>query len=233
MTSKKAMPRRKVTAISAQASSRGPKVDAPKADNSASTTMGRPRSVESEQAILAAAWCLLQHNNASKISIEAIAREAGVGKTTIYRWWPNKTAILVDAFLAQIEPSILFPKAETATEALVLQMKSVVRALSSDAGRIVAEIIAEGQRDSDALDSFRDRFLNIRRDAARQIILQGIEAGEFDPNLNTDVAMDILYGPIYYRLLVRHLPLDEAFSTQLSHLVIPCLAASSNSPQKL
>ncbi len=176
---------------------------------------GRPRSVESKQAILTAAWQLLRRYSVRKLSIEAIAREAGVGKTTIYRWWPSKAAVVIDAFLAQVEACLPFPEAKTAAESLALQMQQVVKIMSGDVGRIVAQIIAEGQCDSEALESFCDRFLNPRRDAARQVILQGIKSGEFAPDLDPDLAMDILYGPIYYRLLVKHLPLDETFAAAL------------------
>ena len=191
------------------------------------SSIGRPRSVESEQAILAAAWQLLQKMNVRKISVEAIAREAGVGKTTIYRWWPSKAAVIVDAFLAQVEAVLPFPEMETATEALKQQMARLVDVFRGDVGRIVAQIIAEGQCDPVALESFRDRFLTPRRDAARQVIMQGIESGEFSANLDPDLAMDILYGPIYYRLLVEHLPLDEVFATALAEQAITCLLQQS------
>ena len=185
--------------------------------------VGRPRCLDSEQAILAATWRLLQTYSVRKLSIEAIAREAGVGKTTIYRWWNSKAAVVVDAFLAQVEASLPFPNTETAAESLRLQMQQVVNVLSGDVGRIVAQIIAEGQCDSEALDSFRDRFLNPRREAARQVILQGIKSSEFAPTVDPDLAMDILYGPIYYRLLVKHLPLDAAFATALSQQALKSL----------
>ena len=189
--------------------------------NAKQPAVGRPRSVESKQAILAATWQLLQQCSVRKLSIEAIAREAGVGKTTIYRWWPSKATVVIDAFLAQVEASLPFPQTETtAAESLALQMQQVVKIMSGDVGRIVAQIIAEGQCDSDALKSFCDRFLAPRRDAARQILLQGIESGEFTPDLDPDLAMDILYGPIYYRLLVQHLPLDQAFTIALPHQAI-------------
>ncbi|MEO1094703.1 MAG: TetR/AcrR family transcriptional regulator [Cyanobacteria bacterium J06638_28] len=193
------------------------------ATESVPPSIGRPRSVESEQAILTAAWTLLQQCSVKKVSIEAIAREAGVGKTTIYRWWPSRAAVLVDAFLAQVKMVLPFPETETAAESLALQIARVVQVFSGDVGRIVAEIIAEGQSDPVALESFRDRFLNPRREAARQVIVQGIESGEFDPNLDPDLAMDILYGSIYYRLLVQHLPLDEAFAKAMAAQAIPAL----------
>ncbi|MEM1310816.1 MAG: TetR/AcrR family transcriptional regulator [Cyanobacteria bacterium P01_H01_bin.153] len=192
------------------------------------SSMGRPRSVESEQAILAAAWRLLQQGNVRKVSIEAIAREAGVGKTTIYRWWPSRAAVIVDAFLAQTKTVLPFPETATAAEALTRQMAQLVQFFQGDGGRIVAQIIAEGQCDPGALESFRDRFLTPRREAARQVICRGMAAGEFDPALDLDLAMDMLYGPIYYRLLVQHRPLDQAFAAALSEQAIACLRSPVN-----
>lgn len=189
-------------------------------------SVGRPRSEESRAAILAATWQLLQTTPLKKLSIESIAREAGVGKTTIYRWWPSKAAVAVDAFLAQIEAVLPFPDTETVAESLVLQVRQVVKAFQGDIGQIVAGIIAEGQDDPEALASFRDRFLNPRREVAREVIQQGIDSGEFDAALDPELAMDILYGPIYYRLLIQHLPLDESFAVNLSDQAILSLLPS-------
>lgn len=186
--------------------------------------IGRPRSEEARAAILVTTWQLLQTTPLKKLSIEAIAREAGVGKTTIYRWWPSKAAVAVDAFIAQVEAVLPFPDTETVAESLVLQVQQVVKAFQGDVGRIVAGIVAEGQDDPEALASFRDRFLNPRRDVARQVIQQGIDSGEFDASLDPNMAMDILYGPIYYRLLLQHLPLDSEFGTALSLRVLNCLS---------
>ncbi|GAA6621062.1 TetR/AcrR family transcriptional regulator [Scytonema sp. NUACC26] len=183
---------------------------------------GRPRSVEAEQAILNATWKLLEEGTVRDLSIEAIAREAGVGKTTIYRWWPSKTAVVIDAFLAKVISEIPFPEESSAAQALLGQVISLVKAFSGDYGRIVAEIIAEGQGDKEALENFRKRFLLPRRLSARAIIEKGIQSGEFDPNLDPELAMDILYGPIYYRLLVGHLPLDEEFARSLPERALRC-----------
>lgn len=193
-----------------------------------SSSLGRPRSIESEQAILDAAWQLLQKGSVRKVSIEAIAREARVGKATIYRWWPSKAAVIVDAFLAQVEASLPFSEIDSATEAIAQQVQQLVQVFQGDVGRIVAQIIAEGQYDAEALASFRDRFLSLRREAARQVIVRGIDSGEFDKTLDPDLAMDILYGPIYYRLLVQHLPLDKAFAEALFERAIVSWQLASN-----
>ncbi|MEO0948226.1 MAG: TetR/AcrR family transcriptional regulator [Cyanobacteria bacterium J06641_5] len=184
---------------------------------------GRPRSAESRAAILAATWALLESLSLRDLSIEAIAREAGVGKTTIYRWWPNKAAIVMDAFFEKLSPQIQFPKEESAAAAIALQMASLVRAFSGQYGRVVAQIIAEGHACPETLERYRDRFLYPRREAAIAIVRQGIQCGEFDPSLDPDLAVDLLYGPIYFRLLVGHLPLDPKFAEELPMLALRSL----------
>ncbi|MES1026293.1 TetR/AcrR family transcriptional regulator [Gloeocapsa sp. BRSZ] len=183
--------------------------------NPANKRIGRPRSEEAKTAILDATWELLKTTTLRDLSIEAIARESGVGKTTIYRWWSSKVAVVMDAFLEKLSPEIQFPEGLSATEALSQQMATLIKAFSGDYGRIVAQIIAEGQAEPEALASYRDRFIYPRRAAAKAIIEQGIKNGEFEPSLDPELAIDILYGPIYFRLLVGHLPLDYQFAEEL------------------
>jgi AcrR family transcriptional regulator len=185
--------------------------------------IGRPRSEESKVAILEATWELLKTTSLRDLSIEAIARESGVGKTTIYRWWPSKVAVVMDAFVENVLLVTSFPEGLSATEAIAQQMASLVQAFSGEYGRIVAQIIAEGQADPEALASYRDRFIYPRRAAAKAIIQQGIENGEFDPKLDPELAIDILYGAIYFRLLVGHLPLDRQFAEELPQWALKVL----------
>ncbi|MCP6759923.1 MAG: TetR/AcrR family transcriptional regulator [Fischerella sp. CENA71] len=93
---------------------------------------------------LAATWELLKTTTLRDLSIEAIARESGVGKTTIYRWWPSKVAVVMDAFVENVLSVTPFPEGLSATEAIKVQMASLVQTFSGDYGRIVAQIIAEG-----------------------------------------------------------------------------------------
>jgi AcrR family transcriptional regulator len=177
--------------------------------------IGRPRSEESKAAILEATWELLKTTSLRDLSIEAIARESGVGKTTIYRWWSNKGAVVMDAFWERLSPEIQFPQGLSATETIEQQMRLLVAAFSGEYGRIAAQIIAEGQACPQTLANYRDRFLSLRRKAAKAIIQQGIENGEFAPDLDPELAIDIIYGAIYFRLLVGHLPLDRQFAEEL------------------
>jgi AcrR family transcriptional regulator len=185
--------------------------------------IGRPRSEESKAAILDATWELLKTTCLRDLSIEAIARASGVGKTTIYRWWPNKAAVVMDAFFEKLLPEIQFLQGLSATEAITQQMQSLIKAFAGDYGRIVAQIIAEGQACPETLANYRDRFLYPRREAAKEIIQQGIASGEFDPHLDPELAIDILYGAIYFRLLVGHLPLDSQFAEELPQWALKVL----------
>jgi AcrR family transcriptional regulator len=185
--------------------------------------VGRPRSEESRSAVLDTTWKLLETVPLRNLAIEAIARESGVAKTTIYRWWSNKVEIVMEATLEKLMPEIAFPAGVSAIEAITQQMHLLIKAFSGKYGRIVAQIIAEGQACPETLASYRDRFLYPRREAAKQVIQQGIENGEFDPNLDPELAIDLLYGAIYFRLLVGHLPLDPHFATELSQQSITAL----------
>jgi AcrR family transcriptional regulator len=191
---------------------------------------GRPRSEQAHQALLDATARLMAEMPIRNITIGGIAREAGVGKPTIYRWWDSKCALVMDAFLATAAPQIPFPKSGSAVAALKLQVKRVIKLLRGRSGRIVAEMVGEGQSDPHVLEEFRERFFSRLLGPARAIIEQGKNTGELDRTLDTDLALDLIYGPVYYRLLVGHQPLDAAFAKALPERVVMALRAAGNGP---
>lgn len=188
---------------------------------------GRPRSEEARRAILEATSRLMEKMPLRALTIEGIAKEAGVGKPTIYRWWDSKCAVVMDAFLAETAPQVSFRQTDSAVEALRQQVKLVIDLLRGRPGRIVAEIVGEGQADPNILEEFRTRFFARLLAPAREVIERGKGTGEIDQALDTDLALDLIYGPIYYRLLVGHRPLDEAFARSLPKRVLPALAAAA------
>ncbi len=185
--------------------------------------VGRPRCEVAKQAILDAVWRLLGQMPLKSLSIEAIAREAGVGKATIYRWWPSKAAVAMDAFLHNYIPSISISTRGGALQCLERQMTAVAKAYTGDVARVAADLIAEGQSDPAVLKIFNEQFVQPRRALAKLVIESGIAAGEIEPTINPDVALDIVFGPIYFRLLVRHAPIDEAFIKELPRTVLRAL----------
>lgn len=184
---------------------------------------GRPRCPAARQAILQATARLLETIPLQNLAIECIAREAGVGKATIYRWWPNKAAIVIDAFFEQVVPRTTFDRAPTAAEAIERQAARMVKVLNGPEGRVVAQIIAEGQSDPAVLEHFRAVFLRTRRNAARAIIQAGMDSGEFRRDVDIELVIDLIYGPMWYRLLVGHQPLNREFAETFSRLAIAAL----------
>lgn len=185
---------------------------------------GRKRNETSRQAILDAAFALMGEAGFDSFSIEGVASRAGVGKTTIYRWWPTKGVLAVEAFLAVAEPLIEFPETPSARADIVGQMQSLAALYRGPTGRLVREMIGAAQHDPAMRAAFSTGFLEPRRMLARTVFLRGVERGEFASGADVDVAIDALWAPIYYRLLVSGATIDEAFVAAHADVVLHGLA---------
>jgi len=188
--------------------------------NGAKRQPGRPRSEQARQAILRSTLKLLEHTSFPVLSIEAIAADAGVGKATVYRWWPNKGALVVDAFASSSEDELHFPDTGSVQRDMSLQMNQFLGILRTRRGRTVAAMLGAGQSDPELLESFRERFLRKRRQEAYQTLRRGIERGELPRNLDLDLVLDVLYGAIYMRFLIRHDELSETYINEVCRLVL-------------
>ncbi len=193
---------------------------------------GRPRSEQSRQAILRSTLKLLRKAGFAQLSIEAIAADAGVGKATVYRWWPNKGALVVDAFASSTEAELRFPDSGSVYRDMALQMNQFLAVLHSSRGRIVKAVIAAGQSDAKLLEEFRNRLLRPRRQGAYRTLRRGIERGELPENLDLDLVLDILYGAMYMRFLIRHDELSESYINDVCRLVLDGAAAATPEPAK-
>ena len=185
---------------------------------------GRPRSESSRRAILEATRRLLTHVSVQKLSIEAIARKAGVGKTTIYRWWPNKSAVVMEAIFSQPAFHNIMPTPRNAVEGVSVQIEKLSRQLNGKNGRTVAEIIGEAQPDAESLQIFIDTFLQDRYNSLSSYIEGGKQTGEFDVNIDTDSAIDIILGPIFFRLISGQ-ELDDGFIADMTNMLLKALKA--------
>ena len=182
---------------------------------------GRPRSEESRRAILRSTLKLLKQDGGfADLSIEAIAADANVGKTTVYRWWPTKAALVADAFSASADEELRFPNTGSVQNDMSLQMRRLVRIFQSKRGRVVAALLAGGQSDPELIEAFRERFLWPRRRQAYQTLQRGIDRGELPAGSDLDLILDSLYGPIYMRFLIRHFKLKESFADEICGLVL-------------
>src|ERR687896_1355858 len=186
---------------------------------------GRPRSERAHRAILQAANELLESEGFAAVTVEAIAERAGVSKATVYRWWPDRAAVVMDGFLSTVSSEVPFQHTGHAREDIRIHMRRLAEAFSGKMGRTVAALMAEGQSDPELAGALRSRWLSVRRAEAREILELGIERGELREDLDLEVAVDILYGPIYYRMLVGYAPVDNGFTDALADYIFAGLVA--------
>jgi AcrR family transcriptional regulator len=174
---------------------------------------GRPRSEKARTAILAAAENLLLNEGLEAVSMDAIAERASVSKATIYRWWPTKETLAVDALYAD------WGGGETDTpdtgslreDLLALLLPWVDRVSGRPYARIIASLLTKARTDDKFAEEYDRRLVRPRRALARPIFTHAIERGEISSETDPEVALDLLYGSLYFRLLQAHLPLNKAF----------------------
>jgi len=181
---------------------------------------GRPRSEEARLAILSASLKVLAKTGFSDFTIEAVAERAAVGKATVYRWWPDKAALVADAFANSTVSKLHFPDTGSIYTDLSQQMRQLIRVFRSRRGRIVAAILAAGQSEREVLTAFRDRFMMPRRQEAYVTVDRAIARGELRRNIDRELLLDSLYGPVYMRFLIQHDPLTPEFVDHLCDMVL-------------
>lgn len=178
------------------------------------TQKGRPRSRKSHDAILAATHALLMEKD-GVLTIEAIARRAGVGKPTIYRWWPSLADIVLEALLEQADAEIAVPDGESLREILGQFLRQSMKALNEGSGVHLQYLMAQAQQDEAFRERFRENFVARRREVLRSILQQAAESEQVSL-CNPDLVVDLIFGAMWYRLLVGHAPLDENFADELT-----------------
>ncbi|HEY1700429.1 MAG TPA: TetR/AcrR family transcriptional regulator [Trebonia sp.] len=174
---------------------------------------GRPRSEKASQAILKAAVELLLDRGLTAVSMDAVAERAGVSKATIYRWWPTKETLALDALYSEWVATAPDPQD---TGSLREDLRELLRPWARLLGtrpyaRVIAALITEARTDQTFAAEYQRRVVQPRRDQARQIFRRAIERGEVPADIDLEVALDLIYGPLYHRLLHGHAPLDDRF----------------------
>jgi AcrR family transcriptional regulator len=189
-------------------------------------TRGRPRSEASRGAIIAAATDLLRTIGLGRMTIEAVAAASGVGKATIYRWWPSKGTLALDAYLEDMRTKVVAPDTGDGWEDFRRHTRAVIDFYAGEEGRIFAQLMAEAQSDPLLAQAFRERFLSQRRATVTTIWQRGVARGEFRDDVDADVAMDMIFAPVIYRLLAGHAPLSKALAESLVDAALGGLALS-------
>ena len=162
-----------------------------------------------------AVYELQKERPARDLTMEAVARWAGVGKPTLYKWWPSKAALIFAMFEGRIAAGIEEPTVGTAEQVIRARVRRLIREFNGLSGKVMADLIAEGQGDPAVLRELYERLIAPRRASAVADVERGKSAGEFAIGINPELLLDAIFGPIYYRLLVRHAPLTERYGDEL------------------
>jgi AcrR family transcriptional regulator len=174
-------------------------------------SFGRPRSELARTSILNAAYSFLETQPVSSISPLHIARKAGVSTATVYRWWPTKETLLLDAFLCKTEQELILSSTGSPLECLRQYLLQLGRFLMGSNGIVVARLLTAIQDNPALRDEFLERVHSPRSKAMRSTVREAIRAGQLPAKTNVSDFLDMLFGPILLRLLIRHEPIRESF----------------------
>lgn len=173
---------------------------------------GRPRNEAALERILAAARALMDEGGIAAVTMEELASRTGVGKPTIYRSWPNAKAV---AMAALIEHEPIAPRNKPSASIAVdlrREVRRIVAAFASRAGRNAAALIASSDPDTEIAKAFRHHVIMNSRERLREIVNRGMASGDLRPGADIEVALDLVLAPVFFRLLLGHGPLDESFA---------------------
>ena len=184
------------------------------------TRRGRPRSMEATDAVLQSAYALMANTGLAATSIDAVARHSNVSKMTIYKWWPSREALLIDAFLNQA--SVLLPLSGTGDPLARLRRHAATytEALLGEFGRVQLAVISECVSKTGSAELFYERYLTLRRSAAVEIIHQGQQDGSISAAGAPENLYDAIYGSLFYRYIFGIKPLSPAYARHLVDAIL-------------
>jgi AcrR family transcriptional regulator len=173
---------------------------------------------------------LLEEGGFPSVTIEAVSARSGVGKPTIYKYWPNRLAVAIDALAARMASEVPSADLGDARSDLTEQVRRVAAFYASPAGTMLTQLLGATATDPAAARQLRDRFLAGRWAQTEVMWERAVARGEVRADITPDVAIDVLFSPIIYRLLVRHAPIDPRAATAIADAVLGGLLAPASAP---
>ncbi len=178
---------------------------------------GRRRSKTAHRAVLKAAEEILLESGFAKLTVDAIAERSGVSKATIYRWWPNKSAVVLESVVSKMTPVESPAGGVPVEEIFRRQLFDTIALFNGGLGASVRALIGAKQTDSDLAQAFAEYYARPRREALKEAILAAADSRDLG---DIDTLIDAVFGPIYYRLLVTGDDITEDFVGSILTTVI-------------
>lgn len=188
----------------------------PERDRDASATRrGRPRSIETTNSILDSAYTLMATMGLAATTIDAIAKDSNVSKMTIYKWWPSREALLIDAFLNQASMMLPLSGAGKPAARLKRHAAAYAEALQGEFGKVQLAVISECISKTGSAEIFYERYLDFRRTATVEMIAAGQQDGSIGAAGAPEDLFDAIYGSLFYRYIFGIKPLSAAYVRNL------------------
>ena len=173
-------------------------------------SVGRSRSLRAEAAILKAATTLMEEKRPAQITAEAICKRAGVSKATLYKWWPSKIHVMLDAILKRIEIEVVVPDTGSAYQDYLTLLTNFAKfQINTPFGESVSCLFAEGANNQELKDLYLERYSKPRRAQLEQIWKRGVERGELRADTRSGLILDTLFGVLHYKQILGSHPVTE------------------------
>ena len=184
--------------------------------------IGRPprAAAASHTAIMDAVYELLQQTSARDLTMEAVAKRAGVSKPTLYKWWTSKAALIFAMFRERLASQPATLVAGTAEQVIRYKVQRLIQEFNGLFGKVMADLIAEGQSEPEILSDLYEQHISLSRASTIADVERGKIAGEFANDTNADLLLDAIFGPIYFRLLLRDMSLTQRYGDELVNQVL-------------
>jgi len=186
---------------------------------------GRPRDARADRAIIDATLDLIAERGVHAFRTEDVASRAGVGKGTIYRRYPSKDDLVTAAVGALVDQEIVVPDTgSTRSDLLVLMREAVALYSGERPGRLMPKLVSAMAERPELARTIRSGFLAARRAALAEVLRRGIDRGDLRRDLDVEFALDLLGGPLFYRLLITGGPIDDRLAQNVVELMVLGLA---------
>ncbi|MFD8479680.1 TetR/AcrR family transcriptional regulator [Kitasatospora sp. NPDC059673] len=179
----------------------------------------QPKGPRSRDQVLDATLALLSEAGYARLTVEGVASTSGVHKSTLYRWWPDKAALVADALASRMDTGPLPDTGNTRDDLTSWLRGTIANYTATPAGATMPALIADLAGRPGALDAFRAAFLTERRTNCATVIRRGIARGDLPPDTDVELFMDALAGAVFYRQLVTGLPIDPDLPTRLVRIL--------------
>ena len=191
-----------------------------KAAGAGSRGPGRPRDEDARHRVPSAASDLLQEVGFRNVTVDAIADRARASKATVYRWWPDKASVLIEAFREAVSPEFPFADTGSLCGDIKTQLRRFSRFLLGRRGRLLAAIVVGAQEDPEMAYALRDHWIRPLRKRGEAVLLRYKRNGELSPEVDLDLMQDMMYAPLYYNLLTGYTPISEKYADGLTRALL-------------